>query len=260
MNGKRQDAFLGSQGFYIALALCVAIVCVIGAVFLFGGGDTATTEVNSSVDGVTSSQISEEPTLTTPQPQQVVDTSSAETETDTAPTTEEPQDTSSTITPMETLEQEVVVLEETPESTEPVANMEETKIVAPLAGETIATFSLEELQFNETVGDWRLHDAVDIAAVAGTPVVAAQSGTVVSLETGGTLGNVITISHADGYETVYASLEEHFLVEVGDSVNAGQEIGTVGNTSITESALGAHLHFAVRQDGNAIDPLSYLNP
>ena len=44
----------------------------------------------------------------------------------------------------------------------------------------------------------------------------------------------------------------------GESVSAGQAIGTVGNTSLTESALGAHLHFSVAKDGAAVDPAEYL--
>ena len=59
-------------------------------------------------------------------------------------------------------------------------------------------------------------------------------------------------------ETTYASLQEEVRVEVGDTVSSGQEIGAVGNTTLTESALGAHLHFAVSKDGEAVDPAEYL--
>ena len=89
-------------------------------------------------------------------------------------------------------------------------------------------------------------------------MVAASAGTVTAVETGGSMGTTVVISHDDGYETTYASLQEEVRVEVGDTVSSGQEIGAVGNTTLTESALGAHLHFAVSKDGEAVDPAEYL--
>ena len=58
--------------------------------------------------------------------------------------------------------------------------------------------------------------------------------------------------------TTYAGLQEEVSVTEGDSVSAGAQVGTVGNTTLTESALGAHLHFAVTKDNVPVDPADYL--
>lgn len=99
---------------------------------------------------------------------------------------------------------------------------------------------------------WSGHLGIDIAAGAGAPVYAADSG-VVTMATGGYnygYGNVIQIDHGNGYSTVYAHLNAYF-VSVCQSVSAGQQIATAGNTGNTQ---GAHLHFEVRQGGGFINP------
>jgi len=132
------------------------------------------------------------------------------------------------------------------------------KIVSPLAGETVAVFSVDQLMYDPTLGDWRTHDGIDIRAEAGTTVVATAAGTVIAVGEDGRLGVTVQIEHSGGYVTTYASLHPETLVEEGQSVAAGEVIGTVGNTSLTEAGLGAHLHFAVTRNGENIDPQVYL--
>lgn len=72
------------------------------------------------------------------------------------------------------------------------------------------------------------------------------------------MGTTVVVEHQDGYVTTYASLQPETSVLAGDSVNAGTIIGAVGNTSLTEAGLGAHLHFSVTKDGQSIDPLTFL--
>ena len=99
---------------------------------------------------------------------------------------------------------------------------------------------------------WSGHLGIDIAAGAGEPVFAADSG-VVTMAQGGYnygYGNVVQIDHGNGYSTVYAHLSA-FFVSVCGSVSAGQQIGTAGNTGNSQ---GAHLHFEVRQNGGFINP------
>jgi murein DD-endopeptidase MepM/ murein hydrolase activator NlpD len=69
---------------------------------------------------------------------------------------------------------------------------------------------------------------------------------------------MVVIDHGNGYVTTYASLHPETEVEEGDTVSAGQTIGAVSNTSLTEAALGAHLHFAVTKDGVSVDPEDFL--
>ena len=131
-------------------------------------------------------------------------------------------------------------------------------VVEPLMGEAIAAFSMDTLQYSETMGDWRTHDGVDIAADAGTPVCAASSGTVLDVRDDDLMGTTVVISHDDGLDTIYANLQSSPTVEVGDYVTAGQVVGSVGKTALGESAQPPHLHFSVTKDGEFIDPAVYL--
>lgn len=131
-------------------------------------------------------------------------------------------------------------------------------MVSPLAGETAAVFSMDQLTYDATLGDWRTHDGIDIQAPAGTAVAAAAAGTVLSVEEDHRLGTTIVVDHHNGFVTTYASLQPDTAVLAGDSVSAGGIIGTVGNTSLSEAGLGAHLHFAVTENGEAVDPAELL--
>ena len=130
--------------------------------------------------------------------------------------------------------------------------------VRPVEGAVVTAYSMDKLLYNETMRDWRTHDGIDIAADAGTAVVAAKAGTVESVEADPIMGMTVTIQHQDKWETVYSSLTDAPEVEAGDEVTAGQVIGFVGETAASESALGPHLHFAVLHDGAASDPESFL--
>ncbi|MBQ9459908.1 MAG: M23 family metallopeptidase [Oscillospiraceae bacterium] len=131
-------------------------------------------------------------------------------------------------------------------------------VVAPLIGETVAAFSIDELTYNETMHDWRTHDGVDLSAEPGTPVCAASSGTVIDLRDDDLMGTTVVLSHEGGYDTIYANLQAEPPVTVGDYVSAGEIIGAVGQTALGESSLMPHLHFGVTKDGEFIDPLDYL--
>ena len=131
-------------------------------------------------------------------------------------------------------------------------------VVAPLIGETVAAFSIDELQYNETMGDWRTHDGMDIAAEPGTQVCAAAAGTVLDVRNDDLMGTTVVLSHDGGYDTIYANLQAVPTVEVGDYVTAGQVIGSVGHTALSEAAEPTHLHFGVTKDGEYVDPAEFL--
>ncbi len=145
-----------------------------------------------------------------------------------------------------------------PEPVEAIAPVAPALVVDPLRGETVAAFSMDALQYSETMGDWRTHDGVDIAAEAGTPVCAASSGTVLDVRDDDLMGTTVVISHDGGFDTVYANLQSMPTVEIGDYVTAGQVIGAVGRTALCESSEPTHLHFGVTKDGNFVDPEEYL--
>jgi murein DD-endopeptidase MepM/ murein hydrolase activator NlpD len=102
------------------------------------------------------------------------------------------------------------------------------------------------------------HDAVDLAAPLGQPVLAAAEGRVTFVGHLSDGAMVVIVAHAGGLVSVYAHLDDTFArppVRIGDAVAAGQVIGFVGLTGITT---GPHLHFAVLRAGQPIDPLSLL--
>ena len=99
-----------------------------------------------------------------------------------------------------------------------------------------------------------MHDGVDIAAPVGTPVLAADSGVVIFSGTLHGYGNTVIIRHDDSYATVYAHNERNLVVE-GARVSCGQQIGEIGRSGRTT---GANLHFEVRRDNVAQNPLAYL--
>ena len=144
------------------------------------------------------------------------------------------------------------------ESTTDVTPEAPRLVVAPLVGEEVAAFSVDELKYNETLGDWRTHDGIDIAAEVGTQVLAACSGTVTQVIDDDLMGTSVTIAHDDGYETIYSNLQSVPTVSEGQEVSAGEVIGSVGCTSIAEFAVPAHLHFGVTKDGVPCDPETFL--
>lgn len=132
------------------------------------------------------------------------------------------------------------------------------KTGAPVAGETVAGYAMETLSYNETTRDWRTHNGIDIAAEAGTPVLAAAEGVVYTIYEDDTMGTTVVIRHADGYTTQYSSLAPELSVSVGDQVELGQAIGCVGETALLETATGPHVHFAVACNDEPMDPAEFL--
>ena len=116
--------------------------------------------------------------------------------------------------------------------------------------------------------DGSLHRAIDLEAACGTPVFAAESGTITSAHrwngvvTSGdnnSYGNYIIIEHENykngNLRTLYAHLQT-LLVKVGDTVKEGTIIGYTGNTG---NVTGPHLHFEVRYNGTRVNPLNWLD-
>ena len=99
----------------------------------------------------------------------------------------------------------------------------------------------------------RMHEGVDIAVPAGTPILAAKSGNIVLAGYTGGYGNYTCIDHGGGLSTCYAHQSSY--VRTSGFVSQGTVIGHVGCTG---HCFGDHLHFEVRINGQAVDPLGYL--
>jgi murein DD-endopeptidase MepM/ murein hydrolase activator NlpD len=104
-------------------------------------------------------------------------------------------------------------------------------------------------------GSLREHDGIDIAAKAGSPILAAGDGVVVAAGARGGYGQAVEIKHGSGVTTLYGHASK-LLVHPGEHVTQGQPIATVGETG---RATGPHLHFEVREGGHALNPTRALS-
>lgn len=115
----------------------------------------------------------------------------------------------------------------------------------PVSGPVVSGFGMR----------WgRMHEGIDIGAASGTPIRAAAAGTVIHAGWLGGYGNLVVVDHGGGLATAYAHASS-ILVGVGQRVEQGQTIALVGSTG---NSSGPHLHFEVRVNGSAVDPLGYL--
>lgn len=108
-------------------------------------------------------------------------------------------------------------------------------------------------------GTKRLHGGIDLGCAVGTPIYAADSGTVLYSGPARGFGNWIVIDHNNGYLTVYGHMYSHLLyVSVGEQVERGQKIGGCGNAG---TSTGSHLHFEVHKDRlfNRLNPSTFIS-
>ncbi len=90
------------------------------------------------------------------------------------------------------------------------------------------------------------HNGIDMGGTSSTPIMASRSGTVVQASFDGSAGNYIIIDHGDGYYSYYLHLS-NYIATPGQSVSAGQTIGTMGTTG---NSTGVHLHFGIATSSN----------
>ncbi len=123
----------------------------------------------------------------------------------------------------------------------------------PLAGFAVnSPFGLRRMPW-EAGG--RLHEGVDIAAPAGTPVRATLAGVVVRSGVDGGYGRYVEVEHEGGLTSLYAHLGRFAGLKAGAAVPAGAVLGYVGNSG---RSTGSHLHFEIRQDDRPLNPVAFL--
>ena len=206
MSDNKHGRSFGGKGYYIALALCAAVIATISYVYYSGREEPAVLSANAPV------------AVTLPTA---------------APVSTEPE-----------------------EATRPTAGKLAT--CAPVEGEVLSGYAMEVLSYNQTTRDWRVHNGVDLAAPAGTPVMAAAAGEVYTVYQDDRMGMTVVIRHEDGYTTRYSSLAADVAVSAGQSVALGQTIGTVGSTALMENALGDHVHVTVLKNDSPVDPMEFM--
>jgi murein DD-endopeptidase MepM/ murein hydrolase activator NlpD len=240
---EKLDSFFAGKGFYIVLFLCVAIIGV--SAWIMFGGETANvddgngTSISAGNDvGATAPVLSGDDGGNAAYPDDSMDTM---------------QD---------------VELQPEPEPEPPVINVEEPVSVPtvaeapayvwPLSGEIERPYSADKLIYDKTMADWRTHAALDIAAEAGTQVMAAGSGRIDAVYQDDLLGTTVIIDHGNRLKSVYSNLAVTPTVNAGDSVTTGAIIGSVGDTAKGETGEATHLHFAMAFDGAPVNPADYL--
>ena len=237
---KNSKSILSGKGFYIALALSVAMV---GAACYFAYTQTAN-EIAGQLDSTLSKSDSRE---------------AAEVKTDVPKLT-----TAETIAEaiVKHTETAVTAVKETQpeedEEAEETAKPEVRKLVMPIEGEVMNEFSNGELVKSNTTGAWQTHNGVDIQATLGDPVIASDSGTVSAIEEDPLWGVTVTIDHGNGIITRYCNLNSGVTVQAGQQISSGEEIGAVGETADIETSDESHLHFEVLKNGSYVDPLSMM--
>ena len=120
------------------------------------------------------------------------------------------------------------------------------------SGRVLNAYSGDELVYSKTLGDWRTHNGVDYACAEGSAVSAPCSGKVTETGTDGRWSSVVTLEDASGRLWRVCGVNSP-AVKPGDTVTAGQKLGTVGTISC-ECAEEAHIHLEVLQNGQYLDP------
>ena len=224
---KRTDKFFAGKGFYIVLALCIAVIGISAVSIALNSDGGKAPELDPGLSLSNPTEPIATPPVVTPTPNVKTDIE------------EDNGAVVSTWKSSETYEQ-------------PAA------WVGPVKGEIERRYSVETLAYDVTMKDWRTHDGVDVLADKGTVVRAASDGTVESITQDDLYGTTVTIDHGNGLKSTYSNLADKPTVKQGDSVGAGDVIGSVGATALCEVGQGSHVHIAMSKDGNSVDPTKYL--
>lgn len=224
---KRTDKFFAGKGFYIVLALCIAVIGISAVSIALNSDGGKAPELDPGLSLSNPTEPIATPPVVTPTPNVKTDIE------------EDNGAVVSTWKSSETYEQPA-------------------SWVWPVKGEIERRYSVETLAYDVTMKDWRTHDGVDVLADKGTVVRAASDGTVESITQDDLYGTTVTIDHGNGLKSTYSNLADKPTVKQGDSVGAGDVIGSVGDTALCEVGQGSHVHIAMSKDGNSVDPTKYL--
>lgn len=115
--------------------------------------------------------------------------------------------------------------------------------------------------WSDTMGDYRVHLGIDIATAENAPVYAAADGEVARIWDDALMGKCVAISHDGEIYTIYKNLSETLAegIEKGSTISAGQKIGYVGQTAISELADEPHVHFEMTVNGLNVNPMDYFD-
>ena len=232
----RAGEFLRQQGFYIVLALCLLIVGVAIALTALPRQQAETAQP-------------------TPQQQESVESNASQDESLLVKATPKP-----TAVPTPTPSPAPTAAPTAAPTTKPANTGVKPAVmgVAPVEGAVIWGFAMDQLLYSVTLDQWTTHAGIDIASDVGTEVKAVLAGTVRSVYEDDALGMVVTIEHTNERTSLYANLDMDVAVVEGKKVNAGDVIGKVGDTAISECGELPHLHFGFFENGVPVNPMEHV--
>ncbi len=126
-----------------------------------------------------------------------------------------------------------------------------TPSIMPAAGWISSVYGHRNDPFT---GAWTMHWGLDISTNMGNPIMATADGIVIKVVTDRYLGKNVTVSHGNGYTTIYGHMS-NFAVKAGQKVKRRDIIGYIGQTG---KAAGPHVHYEVFKDGKRVDPRNFL--
>ena len=131
----------------------------------------------------------------------------------------------------------------------------------PVSGVLSKKHSVDTQVFSPTLNEYRVHLGIDIATEEAAPVFAMAAGTVAQIWEDPMMGWSIALSHTGDAVTVYKNLSKQFAdgITVGAEVEAGQLLGSVGDSAMIEIAEEPHLHMEMTVKGLQVDPLEYFS-
>lgn len=134
---------------------------------------------------------------------------------------------------------------------------EDTLMEWPVDGNILMDYNMDQTVYFPTLDQYKLSPAIAVQAVEGAPVLASVPGTVYSIEDSAQTGTTVTMEIGSGYQAIYGQLTD-LTVQEGDTVTEGEVIGYVAAPTKYYSKEGSNLYFAMKKNGEPIDPIAYL--
>lgn len=157
----------------------------------------------------------------------------------------------------EIIEPEIDIIEPSIQES-PLVFSEEDVLSWPVDGNVLIPFNMEQTVYFATLDQYKYNPAVIIAGDVGEEVWAATDGKVTSIREDAQTGTTVTVDLGDGFEAIYGQLGEIHVKE-GDRIDEGVLIGYLGEPTKYYSVEGCNLYFQLLKDGEAVDPLHYLD-
>lgn len=157
----------------------------------------------------------------------------------------------------EIIEPEIDIIEPSIQES-PLVFSEEDVLSWPVDGNVLIPFNMEQTVYFATLDQYKYNPAVIIAGDVGEEVWAATDGKVTSIKEDAQTGTTVTVDLGDGFEAIYGQLGELHVKE-GDRIEEGVLIGYLGEPTKYYSVEGCNLYFQLLKDGEAVDPLHYLD-